>query len=221
MVDFAMPLDGERPWRERRRRRILDAAAQLFAEAPYAEVQVDEIARRAGIGKPTLYRYFPSKEALYVEIFDGALARLEAELAEVAASTGPPRDRLAEMLGLLTATFEQTRTLRLLDEENPGHAERWRSLYRARRRTILGQLRRVIEAGCASGDFRAVDLEVTPALLIGTVRGGLAGAPEASRERIAAAAIELVLDGALASRATGDNPADARIATGGAATKNP
>jgi AcrR family transcriptional regulator len=193
----AMPLDGERPWRERRRRKILDAAAQLFAETPYAEVQVEEIARRAGIGKPTLYRYFPSKEALYLEIFDAALARLEAKLAEVAASALSPADRLAAMLGLLAATFEQTRTLRLLDEEKPGHAERWRSLYRARRRTILGRVRRAIEAGCASGEFRAVDLEVTPALLIGMIRGGLMGAPDAPPGRIAAAAIELVLGGAL------------------------
>lgn len=194
-----MPLDGERPWRERRRRKILDSAALLFAEAPYAEVQVEDIARRAGVGKPTLYRYFSSKEALYLEIFDAALARLEAELAEAAASALPPRERLAAMLGFLAAAFEQTRTLRLLDEEKPGHAERWRSLYRARRRTILGQMRRAIEAGCASGAFREVDLEVTPALLIGMIRGGLLGAAEAPRERIAAAAIELVLGGALSA----------------------
>lgn len=197
MVDSTMPLDGQRHWRERRRRKILDAAAQLFAEAPYAAVQVEEIARRAGIGKPTLYRYFPSKESLYTEIFDAALTRLESELADAAASTRPPRDQLAAMLIFLAAAFEQTRTLRVLDEEKPGHADRWRSLYRARRRTILGHVRRAIEAGCASGAFRDVDLEVTPALLIGMIRGGLMGAPDAPPERIAAAAIELVLGGGL------------------------
>src|SRR5690348_3649934 len=115
MVDSAMPLDGERPWRERRRRKILEAATQLFAETPFADVQVEEIARRAGVGKPTLYRYFASKEALFLEIFDAALVRLEAELAEAAASARPPRERLATMLSFLVAAFEQTRTLRLLD----------------------------------------------------------------------------------------------------------
>jgi AcrR family transcriptional regulator len=192
-----MPLDGQRHWRERRRRKILDAAAQLFAEAPYAAVQVEEIARRAGIGKPTLYRYFPSKESLYTENFDAALARLESELAAATASARPPRDQLAAMLAFLAVAFEQTRTLRVLDEEKPGHADRWRSLYRARRRTILGHVRRAIEAGCASGAFRDVDLDVTPALLIGMIRGGLMGAPDAPPERIAAAAIELVLGGGL------------------------
>jgi AcrR family transcriptional regulator len=201
MVESTMPLDGQRHWRERRRRKILDAAAQLFAEAPYAAVQVEEIARRAGIGKPTLYRYFPSKESLYTEVFDAALARLESELADAAASTRPPRDQLAEMLVFLAAAFEQTRTLRVLDEEKPGHADRWRSLYRARRRTILGHVRRAIEAGCASGAFREVDLEVTPALLIGMIRGGLMGAQDAPPERIAAAAIELVLGGGLCAEA--------------------
>jgi hypothetical protein len=60
-------------------------------------------------------------------------------------------------------------------------------------------VRRAIEAGCASGDFRPLDLDVAPALLIGMIRGGLMGAPDASRERIAAAAIDLVLGGGLSS----------------------
>ena len=206
MVDSSMPLDGERPWRERRRRKILEAATRLFAGTPYTEVQVEEIARLAGVGKPTLYRYFPSKEALYLEVFDAALARLEADLAEVASSARRPPEQLAAMLGFLAAAFEQTRTLRLLEEERPGHAERWRSLYRARRRTIIHWIRRAIEAGCASGDFRPVDIEVAPALLIGMIRGGLMGAPDASRERIAAVAVELVLGAALSAETADEAP---------------
>jgi AcrR family transcriptional regulator len=206
MVDSSMPLDGERPWRERRRRKILEAATRLFAGTPYAEVQVEEIARLAEVGKPTLYRYFPSKEALYLEVFDAALARLEADLAEVANSARRPPEQLAAMLGFLATAFEQTRTLRLLEEERPGHAERWRSLYRARRRTIVHWVRRAIEAGCASGDFRPVDLEVAPALLIGMIRGGLMGAPDASRERIAAVAVELVLGAALSADTADEAP---------------
>lgn len=201
-----MPLDGERPWRERRRRKILEAATQLFAGTPYTEVQVEEIARLAGVGKPTLYRYFPSKEVLYLEVFDAALARLEADLAEVANSARRPPEQLAAMLEFLAAAFEQTRTLRLLEEERPGHAERWRSLYRARRRTIIHWIRRAIEAGCASGDFRPVDIEVAPALLIGMIRGGLMGAPDASRERIAAVAVELVLGAALSAETADEAP---------------
>ena len=190
-----MPLDGERPFRERRRARLLEAAAALFAAAPFAEVQVEEIARRAGVGKPTLYRYFPSKEALYLEVFGAALARLETELAAIAGAPGPARERLAAMLTRLTAALEQTRTLGLLEGERPDRTQNWRALYRARRHAILDALRQVIEAGCQAGEFRRVDPAVTPALLIGIIRGGLAGAPHASLDQVAAAAISLVLDG--------------------------
>jgi hypothetical protein len=55
----------------------------------------------------------------------------------------------------------------------------------------------VLERGVASGDFRPLDLEVTPALLLGMIRGGLINAPGVARERLAEAAIDLVLHGGL------------------------
>lgn len=200
MTVVVVARDGERPFRERRRNRILEAAAALFGEMPFAEVQVDDIARRAGIGKATLYRYFPSKEALYLQVFETALARLEAELAAIGTAAGSARQQLALMLERLTAALEQTRTLGLLDEERPGKAGNWRALYRARRRAILAALRAVIVAGCDAGEFSPVDLDVTPALLIGMIRGGLASAPQASPDRVASAAIALVLEARLAAR---------------------
>ncbi len=50
----------------------------------------------------------------------------------------------------------------------------------------------------ASGDFRPLDLEVTPALILGMIRGGLIAAPGTARDRLAEAAIDLVLRGGLA-----------------------
>ena len=52
----------------RNRARVLDAARSAFAEAGL-DVGVEEIARRAGVGKGTLYRRFPTKEALVRAIF--------------------------------------------------------------------------------------------------------------------------------------------------------
>ncbi len=45
--------------------RIIDAAIQLFAERPYHEVRMDDIAERAQVAKGTLYLHFKDKEALY------------------------------------------------------------------------------------------------------------------------------------------------------------
>ena len=61
----------------RNRARVLDAARTAFAEAGL-DVGVEEIARRAGVGKGTLYRRFPTKEALVRAIFEDILRRVRA-----------------------------------------------------------------------------------------------------------------------------------------------
>jgi AcrR family transcriptional regulator len=48
-----------------RQNRILDAAIKVFAEAGFPGASMEEIARQAGLSKPTLYQYFTSKEALF------------------------------------------------------------------------------------------------------------------------------------------------------------
>ena len=66
----------------RNRTRVLDAARTAFAEAGL-DVGVEEIARRAGVGKGTLYRRFPTKEALVRAIFEDILDEIE-HIVEVA-----------------------------------------------------------------------------------------------------------------------------------------
>jgi AcrR family transcriptional regulator len=65
----------------RNRARVLDAARTAFAEAGL-DVGVEEIARRAGVGKGTLYRRFPTKEALVRAIFEDILDEVERRVAE-------------------------------------------------------------------------------------------------------------------------------------------
>jgi len=66
----------------RNRTRVLDAARTAFAEAGL-DVGVEEIARRAGVGKGTLYRRFPTKEALVRAIFEDILGEVERLVDEV------------------------------------------------------------------------------------------------------------------------------------------
>ncbi|OUC94148.1 TetR/AcrR family transcriptional regulator [Streptosporangium minutum] len=56
---------------ERSRHAILDAARELIREVGYAKVSIEAIAARAGVGKQTIYRWWPSKGAV---VFDSFLA---------------------------------------------------------------------------------------------------------------------------------------------------
>ncbi|HEY0526779.1 MAG TPA: TetR/AcrR family transcriptional regulator [Stellaceae bacterium] len=210
-----MPLDDNAPWRLTRRRRILAAAAQLFAEKPFNAVQVDEVAKSAGIGKATLYRYFPSKDELYLEVLGEALHGLERRFAEIAAAPEPPSAALERMIRTLVHVLgEQVASLRLLDGENAALAGRWRSVYRSRRQAIIDSLRAVLARGLAAGAFRNVDLDVTPAFLIGMIRGGLMGVAHLPHDRLADAAVALVVQGGLV-----EQPATAAPPTAAAADR--
>ncbi len=55
------------PLQKERRDKILQAAAKYFARVHYHEADMDSIARDAGVGKGTLYRYFKNKDDLYVK----------------------------------------------------------------------------------------------------------------------------------------------------------
>jgi AcrR family transcriptional regulator len=69
--------------------RILEAAREAFAEGGL-DVGVEEIARRAGVGKATFFRRFPSKEALLVAIFEGFVADVEQAADDALTAGGEP-----------------------------------------------------------------------------------------------------------------------------------
>lgn len=74
-------MSDEKPLRAdavRNRQRVLEVAQEVFATEGIA-VAIDEIARRAGVGVGTLYRHFPTKEALYAAV---VLQRLESAAGE-------------------------------------------------------------------------------------------------------------------------------------------
>lgn len=90
----------------RNREAILDAAVAVLAADPSASLA--DVARRAGLGRATLYRHFPSREALRDAIRAEALARAETALAAADLESLPPREgvrRAAEVLVPLGMRF--------------------------------------------------------------------------------------------------------------------
>ncbi|MER6733873.1 TetR/AcrR family transcriptional regulator [Streptomyces puniciscabiei] len=145
---------------EAARRAILDAALELLADADGAPVSVETIARAAGVGKQTLYRWWPSKGAV---LLDALTDRAAQDVP--APDTGSLRADLRE---LAVATFEASRrppsgpALRTLVREaarDPHLAELMRTFTESRRAAV----RRVLERGRERGELSAdrdVDLLV-------------------------------------------------------------
>ncbi|GAA4199219.1 TetR/AcrR family transcriptional regulator [Streptosporangium oxazolinicum] len=66
---------------ERSRQAILGAAFDLVAESGYARLTIEAIAARAGVGKQTIYRWWPSKGAVFVDAFLSRTSDEEGNLA--------------------------------------------------------------------------------------------------------------------------------------------
>lgn len=80
----------------RNRERVLEAAKAVFS-AGGAEASLEAVARRAGVGIGTLYRHFPTREALFEAVYRREVEQL-AELAEQLKTEAPPIDALRRWL---------------------------------------------------------------------------------------------------------------------------
>ncbi|MEY2477604.1 MAG: hypothetical protein QOG87_2919 [Actinomycetota bacterium] len=91
------------------RRRIVQAVSDLIADEHPATVSVPAVARRAGVGVATVYRYFPSKEALLDaaanEVVTPSAARLPRSFDEVETSLAAAWGELEEQLPLVRGQF--------------------------------------------------------------------------------------------------------------------
>jgi AcrR family transcriptional regulator len=81
---------------DERRRRLLEAGAQLFTRHAYDELSMARIAREAGISKALLYHYFPSKRDFFVATLQEKAGELSARVT--AAAAGAPDAAPAEQL---------------------------------------------------------------------------------------------------------------------------
>lgn len=81
--------------------RILAAASDLFSSGPYSAVSVDDIARKAGLTKMTVYQHFRSKDHLFLECLDARLRRREAMLDAFFAGLDPRQDGLLALFDWL------------------------------------------------------------------------------------------------------------------------
>lgn len=83
---------SSRPSGDDRELAILTTAERLLDERPLAEISVDDLAKGAGISRPTFYFYFPSKDAVLLTLFDRMMQEADATfdgLAEKLSSRDP------------------------------------------------------------------------------------------------------------------------------------
>jgi AcrR family transcriptional regulator len=168
--------DTQRPRRGRPptpglRDAILRAAETIFARRDYHEVQMDDVVQACGVGKGTLYRYFPSKQDLYFAVMFEGIARLRCELESAAGTDEPPVRKIRLLVHRTLSHFWDRRFFFSLihrNEHKPdGEAREW-----LRHREALARvIQEALEAAMAAGHVRSIDSRIATEMLFGMMRG--------------------------------------------------
>jgi TetR/AcrR family transcriptional repressor of mexJK operon len=132
------------------------AARDLFFREGYQGVSVDEIARLAGVSKPTLYSHFGGKEALFVHILESACARLLAPIVDPAAECRPVSEVLMRLARTYTRTVldpEVVKLHRLFAAESERFPELSRLYYRTGAMAVHKSLAAFLRARAATSEI--------------------------------------------------------------------
>ena len=141
----------------------------MFAERGLARTGLVHVAREAGMGRASLYHYYPSKQALLAELGEELLREEEELFAEAAAAEGSPAERIANVVAAVTDLYRRWGSQgRVLVDFWASDMERFAAALSAIRRDLAA----VVADGQARGE---IDPELDPlasaALIAGMIDG--------------------------------------------------
>lgn len=146
---------------------ILDATIALLAKEGFARMSIEQVAAHAGVGKPTIYRRWPSK----VELVIAALSRPRSE--RPGSEDGTVRERLTRLVEELCASVRREPAKGVLAAlvaeipRDPELASAVREVFLSKRRDTAYAL---LREGVAAGELRAdLDLELASDALVGPI----------------------------------------------------
>jgi len=188
-----------------RQEEILEAAARLFAEHGYANTDTQLLADELGVGKGTLYRYFPSKQDLFLAAVDRVMHRMRHEIDSSIAPIDDPLDQIAEAVRTFLAFFaDHPEFVELIMQERAQFKDRKKPTYFAHREANVERWREKYRSLIAQGRIREMPVEritdVMSQLLYGTMfTNYFTGQPKPSEEQ-AWDILDVVFNGILSDK---------------------
>jgi len=194
---------------DEKRDEILAAAEKEFARRDFHEVLMDDVAARAGVGKGTLYRYFPTKDELFLATVLRGLDQSHVEFLQVFDENTPLEtvleNAVARMLAYFTGRAPLLTLLQRYEDRLPrADTEAWQQ----RRIDALAAIVGVLERAERFGRTRQMDTEIAAEMLLGMVRTAVhyprkGMTPETMAHEIVALFLNGVRQPATATRGSG------------------
>src|SRR5258705_7578150 len=166
---WAKPLSNRAARAAERREAIIDAALDEFVARGFAATRLDDVAKRAGVAKGTIYLHFKDKEALFQELIRTALVPLISRLAAPPPAGGSVRAALEGFAKTFTQEVVATRRgdiVRLIVAEGARFPAIADFYYREVVSRGLAGMRRLIELAIQSGEIRQQGLTRFPQIIV-------------------------------------------------------
>ena len=191
MATSATPTEPRRADARRNREAIISAARAIVAEQG-VEAQIQDVARKAGVGVGTVYRHFPTKDALMAELI-GQCALENAEIARAALAEAPPQDAFSTLVLRACESMEadaaKRRVWGVASDKAVAMAEESKGDMHEACREVITTAQR---AGGLRKDFQPEDM---PGLMCG-LAAAIDAQPPGGWERL----VQFALDGLRAAR---------------------
>ena len=191
--------------RENRTEQILEAAARLFAKHGYADADTQLLADELGVGKGTLYRYFPSKRELFLATADRVMRRLRAEIDGRIKDVADPLDRIAVAIRTFLEFFAANPDfVELLMQERAQFKDRKEPTYFQHRKVNVERWKDLYRQLMTEGRIRAMPVEritdVLSDLVYGTMFSNYFTGNQKDFEAQAGDILDIVFHGILSER---------------------
>jgi AcrR family transcriptional regulator len=152
-----------------RRQAIIEAAMEEFIARGFAATRLDDVARRAGVAKGTIYLHFKDKESMFEELIRTAIVPLLGRMQGPPAAGGSVRDAIEAFAFAFiheVATTRRGDLVRLIVAEGPRFPEIADFYYREVVSKGLAGMRAMIELGIARGEIKNKNLAKYPQILV-------------------------------------------------------
>src|SRR3954452_6760666 len=152
-----------------RRQAIIEAALDEFTARGFAATRLDDIAKRAGVAKGTIYLHFKDKESMFEELIRTAIVPFVSRLAVLPPPTGSVRDILEAMARMFLQEVAGTRRgdlVRLIISEGPRFPAIADFYYREVVSRGIAAMRALIQLAIARGEIHEPKLVQYPQLMI-------------------------------------------------------
>jgi len=150
--------------RERTARDLIEAAQRVLAAKGYHGAKIADIAREAGVGVGTFYLYYPTKEAVFLELVEEGVSQLKVQMDDASVSvSGPAEVSRLRMQVFFRFAAERRNLFRIVF----GHDASFHDVVRQAQEMFVSDIVENLRGGMESGIFRKANAEIWAQAIVG------------------------------------------------------